>query len=657
MTQLKSGSLLQGGKYKIEKVLGQGGFGITYQAITQVEVKGPLGVIRTEVSVAIKEFFMKDLCNRDEHTSQVSVPSSGSIQQVDNYRKKFRKEAQNLSKLNHPNIVKVLDVFNENGTSYYVMEYIDGGSLQQRVKQQGALSEKMVLMYTQQLTSALEYMHRNHVCHLDIKPGNIMINNERTQVKLIDFGLSKQYDDEGSQTSSTPVGICEGYAPTEQYELGGVSEFSPATDIYSLGATLFFLLSGVKPPKASLVLNEGLPELPATISAATKHAIETAMNPRRKDRPQTIRNFLALLNYTEEEIVVEAVDEDTIIKDKEPKKKKNTDKNAESLFAVIAKNRKYATIMPIIAIILIGLWSVSLVLSRSSYEHPDFPHLPFILVNLFLAACSFYLAIKTTLLSKSLKIILSIMQLTIFVILAFIPFVQPYMELVPGKGYKWRTSTDKRAGEDYIREADAIPVCKWGTWGVIDTYGNVIVPYILDYDWVGPYDGEYASIAKNGKDGCIDKKGNIVVPPIYDDLYSFMLSKYGIALVKNNGKSGLINTMGEIVLPIEYDDIENYAKEGFIRIYKNGKYGMVNDSGNIVIPPTYPDSHSSFENGLWAVKQDGKWGFVNTTGKVIIPFQYKSVSSFVFSKSGKPYATVTTFDGKQYSIDKNGGKL
>ena len=127
--------------------------------------------------------------------------------------------------------------------------------------------------------------------------------------------------------------------------------------------------------------------------------------------------------------------------------------------------------------------------------------------------------------------------------------------------------------------------------------------------------------------------------------------------VKNNGKSGLINTMGEIVLPIEYDDIENYAKEGFIRIYKNGKYGMVNDSGNIVIPPTYPDSHSSFENGLWAVKQDGKWGFVNTTGKVIIPFQYKSVSSFVFSKSGKPYATVTTFDGKQYSIDKNGGKL
>lgn len=641
MTQLKSGSLLQGGKYKIEKVLGQGGFGITYQAITQVEIKGPLGVIQTEVSVAIKEFFMKDLCNRDEHTSQVSVPSSGSIQQVNDYRRKFKKEAQNLSKLNHPNIVKVLDVFNENGTSYYVMEYIDGGSLQQYIKQQGALAEKTALTYIQQLASALEYMHRNHVCHLDLKPGNILINCERTQVKLIDFGLSKQYDDEGGQTSNTPVGVSEGYAPMEQYELGGVSEFSPATDIYSLGATLFFLLSGIKPPKASLVLNEGLPKLPATISAATRNSIGTAMNPRRKDRPQTIKDFLALINYTpiekEEIVIIDSTDDDTILI-----KKPST--------SII---KKYTTIAIIVGTLLLGLWSIPIALSN--YNHPDFPHFSFLLITLIIATCSFYLTLKTASLPKTLKVGISIVQVVIFGFLAVIPFDHTYYELVPGKGYRDRTLLDKR--EDHIHKTDAIPVCKWGTWGVIDTYGNVIIPYILDYDWVGPYDGEYASIAKNGKDGCIDKKGNIVVPPIYDDLYSFMFSKFGIALVKNNGKSGLINTMGEIVLPIEYDDIENYAKEGFIRIYKNGKYGMVNDSGNIVIPPTYPDSHSSFENGLWAVKQDGKWGFVNTTGKVIIPFQYKSVSSFVFSKSGKPYATVTTFDGKQYSIDKSGEKL
>lgn len=315
--QLTEGTLLQEGKYRIEGILGQGGFGITYKAIMQVEVKGPLGIIQTEIHVAIKEFFMKDLCNRDEQTCQVSVPSSGSMQQVESYRKKFWKEARNLSKLSHPNIVKVLDVFNENNTSYYVMEYISGGSLQQYVKQQGAIPEETALTYIWQLASALDYMHQNHVCHLDLKPGNVLMDDKKSQVKLIDFGLSKQYDDEGGQTSSTPVGVSEGYAPMEQYELGGVSEFSPATDIYSLGATLFFLLSGVKPPKASLVLNEGLPELPATISAGTRHTIETAMNPRRKDRPQTIRIFLALLNYTEEEIVIESRDEDTINPPKE----------------------------------------------------------------------------------------------------------------------------------------------------------------------------------------------------------------------------------------------------------------------------------------------------------------------------------------------------
>ena len=134
-------------------------------------------------------------------------------------------------------------------------------------------------------------MHQNHVCHLDLKPGNVLMDNKKLQVKLIDFGLSKQYDDEGGQTSSTPVGISEGYAPTEQYEMGGVSEFSPATDIYSLGATLYFLLSGVRPPKASIVLNDGLPELPAVISVTVQKTVEKAMSPRRKARPQNIEAF------------------------------------------------------------------------------------------------------------------------------------------------------------------------------------------------------------------------------------------------------------------------------------------------------------------------------------------------------------------------------
>lgn len=653
--QLIEGTLLQEGKYRIEGILGQGGFGITYKAIMQVEVKGPLGMIQTEIHVAIKEFFMKDLCNRDEQTCQVSVPSSGSMQQVESYRKKFWKEAQNLSKLSHPNIVKVLDVFNENNTSYYVMEYISGGSLQQYVKQQGAIPEETALTYIRQLASALDYMHQNHVCHLDLKPGNVLMDDKKSQVKLIDFGLSKQYDDEGGQTSSTPVGVSEGYAPMEQYELGGVSEFSPATDIYSLGATLFFLLSGMKPPKASLVLNEGLPKLPATISTATRNSIGTAMNPRRKDRPQTIKDFLALINYTpiekEEIVVIDSTDDDTIILGKSPKKKESQSKLIKESSTSIIK--KYTTIAIIVGTSLLGLWSIPIVLSH--YEHPDFPHFSFLFITLIIATCNFYLTLKTAFLLKTLKVVISVVELVIFGFLAFIPFDHNYYELVPGKGYRDRSLMDK--DEDYIYETDALPVHKRGKWGIIDTYGNIIVPYTLDYDFVSTYDGEYASITKNGKKGCIDKKGNIVIPLIYDALYTGMFSRYGIAKVGNNEKFGLINTTGEIVLPIEYDDIGNHAEEGLIRIYKNGKYGMVNVLGNIVIPPTYPDSHGGFSNGLWAVKQDGKWGFVNTTDKVIIPFQYKSVSSFIFSKSNKTYATVTTFDGREYSIDKNGEKL
>ena len=138
--QLQQGTLLQGDKYKIERVLGQGGFGITYLATQKISVQGPLGTIDTQILVTIKEFFMKDFCNRNNNDSIVSVPSVGSKELVEKFRQKFKKEAVNISKLNHPNIIKVLDVFDENETSYYVMEYIDGGSLSELISTKGKLS-------------------------------------------------------------------------------------------------------------------------------------------------------------------------------------------------------------------------------------------------------------------------------------------------------------------------------------------------------------------------------------------------------------------------------------------------------------------------------------------------------------------------------------
>ncbi len=282
--KLKEGTLLQGGRYRIDRVLGQGGFGITY-----------LGEhVMLGNKLAIKEFFMKDLCNRDAETSGVSVGSEGSREIVERFRMKFIKEARSIYRLKHKHIIHVIDVFEENGTAYYVMEYIGGGSLADKVRT-GVLPETDAVRYIRQVASALEYVHSKSVMHLDVKPANILLD-EKDNAVLIDFGLAKQYDNEGHQTSTTPVGISHGYAPLEQYRRGGVSTFSPATDIYSLGATLYKLVTGLTPPEASDVYDDGLPPMPETISVTVREAIEKAMQPRRKERPQSIAEFLFLLD-------------------------------------------------------------------------------------------------------------------------------------------------------------------------------------------------------------------------------------------------------------------------------------------------------------------------------------------------------------------------
>lgn len=284
--QLKQGTLLQGGKYRIERVLGQGGFGITYLAIQT-------GLDR---KVAVKEFFMKELCNRDETTSRVSIGSEGSRDMVKRFREKFTKEARNIAKLKHPNIVSVIDVFEENDTAYYVMEYCEGGSLSLLLndKYPQGMPEAKALKYIREVASALDYIHKRNINHLDIKPSNIMLGGMDEAV-LIDFGMAKQYDSTtGNQTSTTPVGISHGYAPMEQYRQGGVGQFSPSTDIYSLGATLYKLITGRTPFDASTVNEEGLPSFHA--SASVKAAILAAMQPRRVDRPQSITEWLGGLD-------------------------------------------------------------------------------------------------------------------------------------------------------------------------------------------------------------------------------------------------------------------------------------------------------------------------------------------------------------------------
>ena len=285
--ELNVGSYLQNGKYRIIGVLGRGGFGITYLAVQS----------GLERKVAIKEFFMKEFCNRDDSTSHVTLGTEGSRETVVRFREKFLKEARNIARLNHPHIVRVHDILEENGTAYYVMEYAEGGSLADLVKSKGCLSESEATRYILQIAEALAYIHSNKINHLDVKPANILLN-ELNEAVLIDFGLSKQYDAlTGGQTSTTPVGISEGYAPMEQYKQGGVSEFSPETDIYALGATFFKLLTGKTPPSASDVFEDGVPvdELKARgVSQPVIDLIMQAMKPKKKDRMKDVRLFLAL---------------------------------------------------------------------------------------------------------------------------------------------------------------------------------------------------------------------------------------------------------------------------------------------------------------------------------------------------------------------------
>ena len=287
MITLQQGSTLQGGRYRIERVLGQGGFGITYLAEDCV----------ARQKVAIKEFFMKEFCSRDDSTSQVTLGTEGSRGTVERFREKFLKEAHVLTGLNHPHIIHVQESFEENGTAYYVMDYAEGGSLADLLKRKGFLFEFDATQYIVQVADALAYIHSKKKNHLDVKPANILLN-DRNEAILIDFGLSKQYDAlTGGQTSTTPVGYSEGYAPIEQCKQGGVPEFSPETDIYALGATFFKLLTGKTPPSASDVFEDGVPvdELKARgVSQPVIDLIVQAMEPKKKNRMKDVRLFLVM---------------------------------------------------------------------------------------------------------------------------------------------------------------------------------------------------------------------------------------------------------------------------------------------------------------------------------------------------------------------------
>lgn len=290
-TQLQPGTVIHGthNDYRIERVLGQGSFGITY--VANVRLKGRLGAIESAAMVAIKEFFLRDVSSRNG----LRVFSVSDSTLCSDYRRDFLREAQNLSRLDNDHIVKVLETIEENDTVYYVIEYLSGGNLDQHILSHGKLSCREALDIAIQIGEALKCMHAQHMLHLDLKPLNVM-RGEDGHIVLIDFGLSKCFGADGQPESSTRIGQgTTGYAPIEQHSFNKADGFMPTLDIYALGATLFKMLTGSVPPEASVVLNEGLPvdELSsAGVPPAIIALVERAMQPLRRMRHQTVDEFI-----------------------------------------------------------------------------------------------------------------------------------------------------------------------------------------------------------------------------------------------------------------------------------------------------------------------------------------------------------------------------
>lgn len=275
---LKPGVILKE-RYKIEEVIGAGGFGITYRAWD------PL----LQSYVAIKEYYPSGIATRSADSSKVCVPVGQEQREYHRGRIRFLKEAQDVARFqSEPNIVSIYDYLEENDTAYMVMEYLHGCTLKQYIREHGGrLDTDQILHICLSVLDALAVVHKAGMIHRDISPENIFICEDLT-VKLIDFGAAKQVYLDGEQTMS--VVLKPGYAPPEQY--AKKDKQGPWTDIYALGATLYFAATGEKPEESfGRVLEDTIkpvcevnPEIPRAMS----QVIMRAMSVKIEDRYQTV---------------------------------------------------------------------------------------------------------------------------------------------------------------------------------------------------------------------------------------------------------------------------------------------------------------------------------------------------------------------------------
>jgi serine/threonine protein kinase len=266
-------------EYRIESTLGVGGFGLTYLAVDA----------NLDLKVAIKEYLPGDIAQRDDNHS-VSVKSSGSRETFTWGRTRFLEESRTLASFRHPNIVRVMRYFEANQTAYMVMEFVAGKPLNEWVLPRRPVSQAIIMSLLMPLLDGLEVVHKGGYLHRDIKPANIFMRDDGWPV-LIDFGSARATAGSSEMTAI----VTPGYAPLEQYHSQGNQ--GPWSDIYSLGAVLYWLVTGYKPVESAARARQD-PMVPATqagdcnrYDAELLKAIDWALTPAEESRPSSVARW------------------------------------------------------------------------------------------------------------------------------------------------------------------------------------------------------------------------------------------------------------------------------------------------------------------------------------------------------------------------------
>jgi len=303
MSELKIGTILNKQQYQIKKIIGKGGFGITYLA-------DELGYYRKSgfgeqyikhrqpERVVIKELYYNDYCTRNDKTGLISISNADKKAEFQKLVRNQLDEGKIIRNLEHPHIVFTRDIFEENDTAYMVMDYIESVDLEEVLKTQGKLTKEKALKYIMEILDAVDYFHNRtakRILHLDISPSNILVDKQTDNAVLIDFGAALSYENIGNQITSTTSQIVTGrkkhYSPNEQSDIDLLKEFDATFDTYAVGATLYHLLSGKTPPLSNFLSTGRETFVPPShhagnneISDYLDEVVKKAMSPMYKNR-------------------------------------------------------------------------------------------------------------------------------------------------------------------------------------------------------------------------------------------------------------------------------------------------------------------------------------------------------------------------------------